>query len=113
MNRLAIVGSRDYPDEEAVIALVNKLKPTTIVVSGGARGVDSVAVLAAMARGLETEVFNADWNKHGKKAGYLRNVELVNSVDGLFAFWDGKSRGTKHAIELARKRGIWLKVVTL
>lgn len=110
MARLAIVGSRGYPRPDLVQQLVAGLKPTTVVVSGGARGVDNWAEQAARKRGLSVDIFPADWQQFGKSAGYIRNRAIIDSVDGVVAFWDGQSRGTAHAIQLARKRGIWLRV---
>ena len=109
-KRLAIVGSRGYPRADLVFALIARLQSTTTVVSGGARGVDTWAALAARKRGLQVQVFEADWQRFGKSAGYIRNRSIIDSVDGVVAFWDGNSRGTAHAIQLARKRGIWLRI---
>ena len=110
MKRLAIVGSRGFANLDLVEELVSRLKTTTTVVSGGARGVDTEAVRTAKARGLNTEVFEADWDKFGKSAGFRRNEAMLSTVDGDAAFWDGTSRGTKHAIEYARKKDLWLRV---
>lgn len=110
MARLAIVGSRGFANLAAVRQFVGRLRPSTVVVSGGARGVDQVAVEAAKARGLAVDIFPADWDRYGRSAGFKRNKELVDSVDGLVAFWDGQSRGTWHSVRLAQQRGIWLRV---
>jgi hypothetical protein len=110
MKRLAIIGSRDYPLPHLIERIVATLRPDTVVVSGGARGVGSWAIGAATARGLATEVMPADWDGLGKRAGIASNVELIDSVDGCIAFWDGKSRGTKHAIGCAMKRRIWTRI---
>lgn len=53
----------------------------------------------------------ADWDIYGKSAGYIRNAEMAKYADACVVFWDGKSRGTKHMIDLAKKEGIGLKVV--
>ena len=103
--KVAIVGSRDYPDPEAVRTYVRSLPKDTTVISGGARGVDSWAVEEAIKAGLETEVFPADWKLYGKSAGYRRNSQIVAAADKVIAFWDGKSRGTKHSMDLADKEG--------
>ena len=100
---IAIVGSRDYPDLEAVKHFVEALPPDVTVVSGGARGVDRAAEEAARARGLKVLVFLADWANEGRSAGYKRNVKVINAADMVVAFWDGKSPGTRHALELAQK----------
>ena len=101
--RVAIVGSRNYSDPERVRAYVRKLPPNTVVVSGGARGVDTWAVEEAKLHLFETVVFPADWNKWGKSAGYVRNITIVENADRVVAFWDGGSRGTMHTIRLAHK----------
>ncbi len=110
MARLAIVGSRRYPRLELVRQLVHRLKPSTVVVSGGCWGVDRAAVAAAASAGLASEEMPAEWQRFGRSAGFRRNAALVASVDGLIAFWDGRSQGTAHSIALARSRGIWLRV---
>lgn len=103
--KIAIVGSRDYPNAKAVISYVEGIHPYDTVVSGGARGVDTTAEQAARFCGLSVEVFPADWKKHGKAAGFIRNKEIVDFSDRVVAFWDGKSRGTLNTIEYARRAG--------
>lgn len=99
--RLAIVGSRDFRSLELVADFISKLKATTKVVSGGARGVDREAVRLAKLRGLQTEEFLANWGSYGKSAGFRRNEEMISTAQGVVAFWDGSSRGTRNAIDLA------------
>lgn len=96
--RLAIVGSRNYRDLQRVEDFVNRLAPETVVVSGGASGVDRRAERAARARGLTVDIFEADWNGAGRRAGIERNERMLATVDAVAAFWDGESRGTAHAI---------------
>jgi len=62
-------------------------------------------------RGYPIKQFPADWNKYGKSAGYKRNEEMAKYADALIAFWDGKSKGTKHMIDLAKRYGLKVKVV--
>lgn len=101
--RIAIVGSRNYSNPNDVREFVRSLEPNTIVISGGAPGVDTVAIDEAKLIGLRTEVYPADWRTLGKSAGFIRNRQLVELCDRLVAFWDGESRGTKHSISLASK----------
>jgi hypothetical protein len=103
MSRLAVVGSRDFPDLDWVSYEVSQLLADTILISGGARGVDSVAEDAARAVGLTVRVYKPDWKKYGKGAGFIRNKQIVDDCDELWAFWDGRSKGTKHSIDLALK----------
>ena len=80
------------------------------IISGHARGVDTIGEEFAHLCGFKLKIFLADWNKHGKKAGYLRNIEMADYGDILIAFWDGNSKGTKHMIDIANNKG--LKVYT-
>lgn len=108
---MAIVGSRDFGSPDLVRRFVAGLPPGTVVVSGGARGVDTWAEDAAKANGLETKVFKADWDTLGKRAGYVRNLEIVAYCDKVVAFWDGLSRGTKHTMDAAERAGKPLETV--
>jgi predicted Rossmann-fold nucleotide-binding protein len=80
------------------------LKKENIIVSGGARGVDSTAEKAAKENGLEVISFLPDWDKNGKSAGFLRNIQIIEEADSVVAFWDGVSLGTLHLITEATKR---------
>lgn len=109
--RLAIVGSRGWANEAAVKELVEQQPQGTVIVSGGARGVDTMATDAAKAANLGVIVFPADWERHGKMAGMIRNGQIVDCCDQLVAFWDGKSRGTADSINKARADGKLWKVI--
>lgn len=101
--KIAVVGSREYPDMEGVRRFIRALPKDVVVISGGARGVDSVAEEEARVQGLTVEIYPADWARYGRRAGYVRNKIMVDKADKVVAFWDGKSKGTKHTIDLARK----------
>lgn len=100
-TKVAVVGSRDFPSQYMVERVIYELPKSCIIVSGGARGVDTWAEQVAKYHGRDTEIFYPEWQKYGKSAGYVRNNIIVSSCDILIAFWDGKSRGTKHSINLA------------
>lgn len=104
VKRIGIVGSRDYPHPSDIKNYVQNLPNGTVVVSGAARGVDSIAANEARRRGLEIIEFPADWSK-GRGAGFARNGKIVEASDEIVAFWDGKSRGTLDTITKARKAG--------
>lgn len=103
--RVAFVGSRDYPRLDLVRNAVRGLPEGSTVVSGGARGVDSVAAEAAEVYGHSTMIFPAAWRtkngKFDKGAGYKRNKDIVRAADKIVAFYDGQSKGTAHTIKLA------------
>lgn len=102
--KIAIIGSRNYPNQRQVVRYVKALPSGCIVISGGARGVDSWAEEAAKARGLETIVFLPEWDKYGKSAGFRRNADIVTTADRVVAFTTG-SAGTEHSIMLAKRYG--------
>jgi hypothetical protein len=80
------------------------------VVSGGAKGPDKWAEIAAQERGLEVVVYPAEWDKLGKGAGKARNTLIAKHADSCLVFWDGVSRGTQDFIRKAFKlrREIWI-----
>ena len=109
--KVAIVGSRGYSAPTKVVKYVRLLPRDTVVISGGAAGVDTWAEAAALFHGLETIVFPAQWDRHGRAAGMMRNSDIVGVADRLVAFWDGVSRGTEDSINQARARGIPVEVI--
>lgn len=107
---VVISGSREYTDFDAFanklddVLKVTRTKSRIRLFEGGARGIDKLALQYAIMRGIRKERFEADWDTHGKKAGILRNIEMIDAADMVVAFWDGQSRGTKHAINYAIKK---------
>lgn len=83
----------------------------TEIVSGGARGADAMAESYAKAHGFPCTVYPADWEKHGRKAGFLRNRQIVDHADMVLALWDGESKGTGMTIDLAKRKGVPLVIV--
>jgi len=82
----------------------------TKVVSGVASGPDTAAIRWAEKHNVPCDFHPADWTRYGKSAGYKRNKEMVDSSEFVIALWDGKSKGTKHSIDIARKTGkpVWV-----
>ena len=103
--RVAVVGSRDYPKLHEVKEYIATLGRGDVIITGGARGVDRMAEACAKERQLSVVVHYPDWNKYGKAAGPIRNEIIVKDCDILVAFWDGTSRGTANAIQLAKAAG--------
>ena len=115
--RIIIAGGRDFDDYEMldkrVRAIIYDLPQEEIeIVSGGARGADALGERFADAHDLAMVRFPADWDKHGKAAGHIRNAQMADYGTHLIAFWDEVSRGTKNMIENARKRGLQVRVIT-
>lgn len=108
-----IAGSRTITDFETVAeAIKASAFPIVEVVSGAARGVDTLGEEWAEVHKIPIKRFPANWNTHGKKAGPLRNIEMAEYADALIAIWDGESRGTKHMIDEATKHGLQVFVYT-
>lgn len=104
--KLAIVGSRDFSDYNFLKQNVLELMEShsfkfTHIVSGGAKGADTLGHRFAMEHQLEMIVFKPDWKRFGKRAGYIRNTDIIENSDIVIAFWDGKSSGTKDSIDKA------------
>ena len=101
--KIIIAGSRVIPNREFVWDDLLKRMPyhlVTEIVSGMVRGADLIGYEFAKHCGIPTACFPADWDKHGKSAGYVRNKEMADYADELIAYWDGKSNGTKNMIDL-------------
>lgn len=116
---LMIAGSRDFDNYKCLNQicdyLLQNVSDEIVIVSGCARGADKLAEHYAYTHNHELIIFNADWNKYGKCAGYRRNEEMQNFIaakkhKGIVCFWDGKSKGTKHNFELAKKLNNSLRI---
>lgn len=116
--KIAIIGSRKFLDYELLKTTMDNYKQEnnveySLIVSGGATGADTLGEQYADDNGIEKLILYAEWNKYGKNlAGHIRNGQIVKNSDFLFAFWDGKSTGTKNCMELAERKGIPI-IVTL
>ncbi len=109
--KVAIVGSRNYPELDKVREYVRSLPNGSTVVSGGAKGVDKTAEDAAKECGLGVISLKPDWKKYGRGAGIVRNKQIVETADEVVAFWDGKSRGTMNTVDTAKKLDKPVKVI--
>lgn len=110
--KVLVCGSRSWRDTAAIAARFHDLPRDTFVINGGASGADYLAKQEAMRHGFGVMTVYPDWNKHGKRAGVVRNNFMLDQEpDLVLAFWDGESRGTRHTIEEARRRGISVEVI--
>lgn len=90
---------------ESIYTRLRQLPPETEVIHGGANGVDQLCGKAAALLGLQVTRYPADWETHGRRAGVIRNVQMLDRWPNLvLAWWDGKSKGTAHTIGEAGKR---------
>ncbi len=110
----AVVGSRHFFGYERISKILDEYRPfITGIVSGGALGVDSIAICYAKEHDISWVEHLADWNKYGKSAGYRRNKLIVRDADFMVAFPASDSKGTIDSIKLARKKGIAVEVINV
>jgi YspA, cpYpsA-related SLOG family len=113
--RILVCGSRRWKDRNAIIYRLADISPPldeVVIVHGNAGGADRIAHQEAQKLGLLVEPHPADWERYGKRAGFIRNVEMLESgIDLVIAFWDGASRGTQHTMDEAAKREIPVEVI--
>lgn len=115
MYKVIVAGGRQFSNYELLKqslnhALKEKL-PNVEIVCGKARGADTLGEQYAKELGLPVKYFPADWNTHGRAAGYRRNKEMAIYSDACVVFWDGISKGSKHMIDLAKERELPTRIV--
>lgn len=107
--RVAVVGSRDIH-----VNIDNYIPShTTTIISGGARGVDTLAEEYADKHNLGKLIFKPEYDKYGRSAPLVRNRLIVENADIVVAIWDGRSRGTKYTIDYARKLNKHLRLFVI
>ena len=118
-NRIIIAGSRNCPEDSTILKdKINKILFNidcydTEIVSGTCKGADILGENYAKDNNLPIKQFPADWDKHGKKAGYIRNKEMAEYATHLIALWDVESKGTKMMIDLAKRNGLKVRVIEI
>lgn len=115
--KVIIAGSRGFSNYKLLKEKCNRFlrekrkDSNVIIVSGHARGADTLAEKYAQDEGFSLEIYPAQWKKYGKGAGFRRNEQMAEIADALIAFWDGKSHGTKHMIDIMNEKNLLVKVV--
>jgi hypothetical protein len=112
--KLIIAGTRTFDNykllKESILKNIN-ISDIEEIVSGTAKGADSLGELFAFENDIPVKRFPANWEKYGKSAGYRRNVEMAEYGDTLLAFWDGVSKGTLHMINIAKNKNLKVFVI--
>lgn len=114
-----VAGSRSFGDYPMLCERLDYFlqhKQGVVIVSGGARGADSLAEEYAQSHGFQSVVIKADWDRYGKSAGFRRNRQMFEFIKkeperGCVCFWDGLSRGTADDIKLSAEYGVPCRVV--
>ena len=111
--KLAVVGSRGFDSQQDYLKLQKELDKYEIdyIISGGAKGCDSLAYDYAEDNAIPILVIFPDFKNLGRKAGPIRNKIIIDKSSKVIAFWDKSSKGTKNSIEEAKKQGKLLKIV--
>lgn len=112
--KVIVAGGRDFENYASMSEKLNDLfihSPEFIgcaikIISGMAKGADTLAIRYADEHRLTKILFPANWKSHPRIAGFLRNEDMLSIASHLIAFWDGKSSGTKHMIDIAKEKGI-------
>lgn len=110
--KIAVIGSRTFKNWKLLESTLDRYSITQII-SGGAKGADSLARRYAQEQSIELIEFLPDYSRFGRGAPLNRNIHIVESCDLVIAFWDGKSTGTAHSITQARKRGKTVVTVSI
>lgn len=106
-KRTIVAGSRSCNDYKSVKTAIESCGwDISSIVSGAAKGVDLLGERYARENAYRIERYPADWSKHGRRAGFMRNEIMGNNADALVAIWDGISSGTRHMIEYAQSKGL-------
>lgn len=105
--RVAIVGSRTLIDKEEVFKIIKEnLNKDDTIVSGGAKGIDTLAEQYAVENNIPVTIFKPNWELYGKVAGLIRNRTIVDNCDKIIAIKTISSKGTEHTIKLAKSKGL-------
>jgi len=111
---IAIIGSRTFKDfdtlEKFILANIDIGKIETII-SGGAVGTDRLAELFADKYNIPKNIIKPEWKKYKRGAGLVRNKEIIDKSDIIFAFWQNRSKGTEYvireALTIGKKVKLW------
>lgn len=108
--KLAIIGSRGFDNwnllDDTLCDFFRRPDDSFAfneIISGGAKGADKLGAQWAKEVKVKLTEFIPDWEKHGKRAGFLRNEDIVKSSDFVLAFWDGVSKGTANSLSIAKR----------
>lgn len=105
MTHVGVVGSRSFDDFDLMCRhLKFYVSSNSIIVSGGAKGADSLAREYAQLYGIQIVEIYPDYKTHGPSAPFIRNGQIVDRSDFIVAFWDGQSKGTLDTINKAKRQ---------
>lgn len=122
--RIIVAGTRTFSDYELLenklndfISELNQKYPDKqiVIITGAAKGADQLGSFYARSHNIPLKEFPADWHTYGRAAGPIRNQQMLDfalhEIPKLIVFWDGKSRGTKNMIDIARRYNVQTEVL--
>ena len=122
--RVIVAGTRTFTDQQLLYSTLDSIladypedKYKIIIISGCAKGADSIAIQYAKDHDYEIKKFPAEWDKLGKSAGVRRNLQMAQYASDIYhqgllvAFWNGESPGTKNMIEVAKRYNLPVQIV--
>lgn len=112
--KILVCGGREYDDMDRMIRELDKIVKEydhVTIIHGCARGADSMAGEYASMRGYDVEEYPAQWDKHGRRAGPIRNLQMLNegNPDIVVAFPGG--RGTAHMTAISIEKSVFVKII--
>ncbi|MBQ7225114.1 MAG: DUF2493 domain-containing protein [Clostridia bacterium] len=105
--KLLIAGSRSIAEFDLDDYIPSNVE---LIITGGAKGVDTVAEKYADKHNISKLVLRPQYNRFGKGAPLKRNEEMIDIADSVLVIWDGKSRGTNYTVTKAKEKS---KPITL
>lgn len=115
MMKVIVAGGRDFNDYDLLKSkldyYLSNIREDLVIISGTCRGADQLGERYANENGYEILPVPAKWDELGKKAGFIRNVEMAALATHCIVFWDGESPGTKNMIDEATKKKLNLKII--
>ena len=109
-------GSRkDFKENyaRAIIEDMMRYLHGSIIIHGGAVGIDTIVDESANTEGIDVEVYKPDYTHYGRNAPIKRNIEMLERADRVITLWNGKSSGTRFVIDYCKKNGISYEVVKI
>lgn len=108
-QRVLVCGGRDYKDVDAMYRILDAAhasNPIECLISGMARGADSIALMWADEHGIPVAPYPADWQGHGKGAGYIRNQQMLDEGKPRLVLAFPGGRGTDDMVRRSHKAGV-------
>lgn len=113
--KIAIIGTRECGNINLEQEIINRMLifRNDTIISGGARGIDTLAAMYARKHGMKLLEFRPDYATYGRGATFVRNRMIVDVADVVIAFWNGTSRGTKYTINYAKKKHVPIIIIRI